>query len=224
MPATIIYKSPGGVDDKRARLANGQFARPFDIGSWDRIRFGFRAAAMDDLLLLTGIANWFWGFCSGTTNLPGDQTCTHAIGVSTGNVSWSYPGNNTFANTQPWMASLIGTTWTTSLGGSVLTAMGLGRTLDTQRGLYFLDLERGSPNWTAYTFYRNSSTSTSADISRDTFLSMMEIEAPSLTLHSSDSKAFPVDEGTNGALNAVFITWPRTTPQLEISDIAIARF
>lgn len=225
MPATIILKSPSGVDDHFARLSNAQFARPFDISTWTTLRVGIRWVITSDATLSSGLTSCLVGLCSGTTNLPGDATCQHAIGLGTAGVAWSASSTTFYATTTSSFISKIGTTVTTGLGGSSFTDMGAGRS-DTgaQRAAWFVDFTKGSPNWTAKAFYRNDTTIT-LDMSQQTFLDLMAIDTPSLTGYiASSSFSFAVDEATNGTLNSVFFWWSRAVPYAEISDIAIARF
>ena len=225
MPATIILKSPSGVDDHFARLSNAQFARPFDVGAWTTLRVGIRWVITDNSVLGTGTTNCLLGLCSGTTNLPGDATCQHAIGFGSVGVTWSTSSPYFYNTISASFASKIGSTVTTGLGGSALTNVGAGRSdAGLQRGVWFVDFTKGSPNWTAKAFYRNNTTLT-VDVSQQSFLAMMEIEPPAATGHiDSADYTFAVDEGTNGTLNSVFFWWARSVPYVEIADLAIARF
>lgn len=224
MPATILLKSPSGVDDKRIKLANAQFARPFDVGTWSKIRVFCRMSINDNAIMGVGNTIMMFGLCSGTTNLPGDATTQHAVGLGT-NSTWTSSSASYYSAVGIFL-SRIGTTLSFDLGGGSAGTIGFGRNdAGIQRGLYFLDITKGSPNWTFHYFTRNGSTAV-VDVSYDTMMSIAEIETGmSLTGHVlGTSRSFPVDEGTNGALNSVCMWWPRTVPVMEISDLGIVRF
>ena len=178
--------------------------------------------------MMNGITNFMFGLCSGTTNLPGDATTTHAIGVGTngdwnGSSNASYYGFGTTFN----FLSRIGSTLT-ALGGDVAaTNAGIGHPTPAQRSILFVDFTKGSPNWTGQVqVVRNTSTST-VDTSYDDMMTYAELEttgAISGYLVANTARTFAVDEATNGTLNSVCLWWPRTSPVIEVSDIGIVRF
>lgn len=224
MPVTIL--DPAGVD-KRAAVVNAQFARPFNVGAWSKIRVAFRMAVTDTGANLTGDVVFAMGICSGSTNLWGDATCQHAIGAgrivnnwtrSAGGPSYSMTTNSN------WQAvKKVGTTITNGSNLGVLI-LGAGAATGSTKGVFALDITKGSPNFTLQAFARNASATT--DISQTAFYDWIEVESyQTLTSHGNGSAmALAVDEGANGTLDHVFFYWSRSTPVFHISDIAVVRF
>lgn len=228
MAATIILQTPGGVDDKRIRLANAQFARPFSVGSWSKIRIFVRWAVGDNSNMMSGVTNFMFGLCSGSTNLPGDATTQHAIGAGT-NGDWDGASSSTyygFGTTFNFL-SRIGATLTALGGGVAATSAGVRRGLPATRTLFFIDFTKGSPSWTGQVMMIANTSSTTTDVDYATMMTYAELETPgALAGHivGSTARTFAVDEGTNGTLDHVCFWWPRTDPVVEISDIGIVRF
>lgn len=231
MPSTILLRSPDAIADKRIVLSNSQFARPFNIGTWNKIRIAVRWGARYMSPGPAGNITWMLGLCSGSTNLPGDATCTHAVGCghNTGS-AWTPSGvagtTAHYGTGQILAMKKVNTTFTTTLylesSGDI--SAGADQT-GKQRDLFFLDITKGSPNYTLQTYCRYFS-NTALDISATNFLLYAETEA-GLTLvpyEYGTARALAVDEGVDGALNHVFFWWSRTQPMIEISDIAIVKF
>jgi hypothetical protein len=229
MAAVILLRSPSSVDDKRCRLANAQVARPFNVGSWTKLRVAMRVGMTDDAAP-AGNTTFMTGICSGTTNLPGDATCTHAVGVGTNAQALAVIGTTTTRLMSLVTTSImtkIGTT-VTGLGTSYATSSGMGAAANyngLQRDLWFLTVTKGTPNWSFSVLQRNNVASTS-DYSYDQFIQYAETEAyPTLTRYVTGTTVTgAIDEGANGTLDTVFFWWPRAAPAIEISDIAVVRF
>lgn len=228
MPATIILQSPSGVDDKRIRLANAQFARPFDFGSWTKIRIFMRWACADSATMMSGSTTWMFGLCSGTTNLPGDATTTHAIGVGS-NSTWNGGSNASYYGfgTRFNFLSRIGSTVALLNVDVAATNAAIGHPTPAQRSLLFVDFTKGSPNWTGQVQVARNSSTLTVDTSYDDMMTYAELEstgAVSGHIVAQTARTFAVDEATNGTLDSICLWWPRTSPVIEISDIGVVRF
>jgi hypothetical protein len=121
-------------------------------------------------------------------------------------------------------AKRVGTTQT--VGGTDLNAaagMFIGAQPATgERYCAFLDIVKGSPNFSFTLFSKN--TSTTLDVTKATFDAQVVTSSPVITSHiSGTTRTLAVSEA-DGALNAVNIFWDRGAPKIEISDIAIVRF
>jgi hypothetical protein len=232
MSTVTKSRTISSVVDVRAALSNSTCARPWStqIGiSWTKIRIALRVAMEDSGASLTGTPRLFLGACSGTSNPwdNGSGTTTHAVGAISTPATWTrvtgppvvYGGLNIQA------CKRVGTTQT--IGGSDLNAAAgtfFGADpANGQRYLFFLDITKGSPNFTLQLFSKNSNGT--ADVSKETFESQAEILACSLTAHAfGSSQSLAVDEATNGNLNGVNFGWDRTTPKFEICDCLVVRF
>lgn len=229
MPSTIILRSPDAIADKRIRLSNSQFGRPFNFGSWTKIRVCYRLGFTDYGVSPSGNVGLFLGLCSGTTNMVGDATCQHFLGL--GNVgAWTRSGafpSTIYTAAAPTYYNKIGTVFSSFL--TATNAIGYGATADVdgkQRQALFIEYIRTGPTaMNVQAFYRLN-TAGSADMTYDNFLAQAEIEVgAAFTLHAwGTQRAVVADEGTNGALNTVTAYWARTNPQMEISDIAVVKF
>ena len=162
-----------------------------------------------------------FGLCSGTTNIFGDATVTHFVGARSSGL-WSF--QTTFYNNTSFQpAKKVGSTLTTGTTFVQNAAVQVGAASNTaDRGCMFVDITKGSPNYSLTLTYLNNTNST--DISAATFLQQMEVASPVLTNHAtSAAQTIAVNEGTDGVLDSINFSWNRTTPFIEICDIAVAR-
>jgi hypothetical protein len=167
------------------------------------------------------VAKLFLGLCSGTSNQFGDSTTTHAVGIVTTG-SWQF--QTTFYNaTSPAPAKRVGTTTTTGTVLAANAAIGCTAAATTaDRGMWFVDIIKGSPNYSFQLFA--PSNAVAGDQSAATFLTNMEATTPSIVGYSfSAAQTLAVNEGTDGTLDSINISWDHTTPVIEICDIAVAR-
>lgn len=208
-------------------LSNSTPCRPPTIllSSWTKMRVAARLCIRDQGVNLTGTPRLALGLCSGSTNTFGAATTTHFVGVVTNNATLTrnagppvyYSGLNLAA------CKRVGSTLTTNAsaingGGSFMFA----QPADGYRTLFFVDIEKGSPNYTMNAFYRNSSTG--ADVSADDFLYYAQLDTPSLTGYNfGTARTVAVDEGADGTLDHVNPAWSMASPQIEISDLAIVK-
>lgn len=229
MPSTIILRSPDSIDDKRIRLSNSQFGRPFSVGSWTKLRVCFRFGFTDYGTNLPGTVLSYMGLCSGTTNMLGDNTCQHFVGHG---IVGAYTRSGTLPNLiyttgAPFFYKKVGTTFTPTLSQS--NGAGYGAMADTdgkQRFALFIEYLRVSPTAIQLTSFYRLNTNGGGDISYNDWLAAAETEVGlTYSLHSwGTARQLTVDEGTDGVLDTVTAHWSRTSPQMEISDIAVVKF
>lgn len=223
MAITILERTISAVVDKRIVVSNGTWVRPIPFGTtWSQLRFGIRVHMRDSGANLTGTPRFVMGVCSGSSNIYGDATTTNFAGIRTNNATWTRVATdysvttNAFAPTKRIGSTitdgtLLNTTLRFNNGAAAATA---------DRGVFFVDINKGSPNYTFDIFRAGTSV---ADISRTVFLEQMEIAAPAITNYTSvTTAAFAVDE-TAGNFDHISFFWDRTTPEMEICDIAVAR-
>jgi hypothetical protein len=168
-------------------------------------------------------ATFAMGFCSGTSNIFGDATCTHFVGVQAIG-TWTENSAATFpptANVTP--ATKVGTTVTlgTAFGQTVGICNGAS-SATADRIMWFIDLIKGSPNFTLKEFSHTSLAT--LDSTQADFLAQMEQATPAFSNHTySAGQTIAVDEAGNGTLNAINFYWSNTSLMPELCDIAVAR-
>lgn len=208
-------------------LANSHFARSISFAAgWTTLRVGLRLHMRNIGTDITGTPRFAFGLCSGTSNIFGDASVTHFVGALSSAASWTYgtgTPNYYYDPSQMVPAKKVGSTLTTgaTFGQSVFAASAAVGGSE-RRAMMFVDITTGSPNYTLKLWA--SGTATIPDQSNATFLAQMENNPPSLANYTySAGKTIAVNEGTDGTLNAINVSWDRTTPVIEICDIAVAR-
>lgn len=209
--ANIIRDLAGS---KYLEMQNGRFARLplpalFMSGSWTKIRVALR---MD----VTGTASFtptefFFGLCSGTSNIPGDATTTNAIGARSkvaGNLSYSATaGAQQFYGEFLAYKSVGGTeTAGTTFGNGVC---GFNATANTNASGpscgFFVTITKGSPNYTLDLFCIQPISSGGMTYAQ--FQTQSIASTPSLTGHSNITGKTIAFDQTAGTLDAAFIYW-----------------
>ena len=227
--SAIKARTFSSIEDKRIQLANSNFARLWasSLGtSWTKVRIGCRASMGDTGANLSGTPNFAFGICSGTSNIYFDATTTHWCGLKSTDSSWlrvtSSPAAYAMSNatTPPQITKKVNTTVT--IGGAWDQSPRLINVTTENRSCLFADITKGSPNFTVALFSRN--VNTASDVTLETYLTNVELSSPSVTNHiMSNNQTQAIDEATNGYFNAVNIGWDRTSPVIELSDIAVVK-
>lgn len=173
---------------------------------------------------LTGTPRFVMGVGSGQTNIYGDTSTDNFAGIRTNAGTWTRAATNYSAAVNSYAPTKkVGSTITdgTVLNTSMqITNGAAAATADRQ--VFFVDINKGSPNYT-FDIFRLPSGGAINDISRTTFLEQMEIAAPAITGYTTvTTAAFAVDE-VGGSFDNISFFWDRTTPEMEICDIAITR-
>jgi hypothetical protein len=113
-PVTLT-RTISGTPDMRVLIENGQFARPLLFGTtWNEIRIGIRWHMRDSGANLASNPQVFLGVCSGDTNLWGDATTTHAVGINFNAATWT-------RNTTNYQVSGVNTIFPAKRVGSTIT-------------------------------------------------------------------------------------------------------
>lgn len=229
MGKTILYEVAAD-GDVRAYLAGNTLRRTLSIGTdWTRLRLGIRFSYEDSGANITGTPRFVMGLCSGTLNPwnNGSATTLNFIGVQQNNatVTRSVVGdsNHYAGGLQPFKR--LGTTTTT---GTAFTNAWVGSAQPaTRRNVLFLDIWKGSPNYTLQAFYRDSTLG--SDVTRAKFIEQIETLSAVITNHSwtdggpsGAGKTLAFDE-VAGSLNTVNLAWDRSSPKIYISDLAVVR-
>jgi hypothetical protein len=225
MAVTILSRTISSVGDKRIVVSNGTFVRPIPFGtSWTQLRFGIRFHIRDSGATLTGTPRFVMGVCSGSSNIYGDSSTTNFAGIRTNSGTWTRSATNyevtvnMFAPTKKVATTItdgtvLNTSWRLPNGAAVPSA---------DRGVFFVDVNKGSPNYT-FDIFKLSSGAALVDISRTTFLEQMEVAAPSITNYATGTTAGLALDESAGSFDHLSLFWDRTTPEFEICDIAVSR-
>lgn len=225
MPSTILSRTISSVVDKRIILTRSTWARPHGFATWTTLRIALRWCMRDSGATLTGTPVFSVGLCSGDVSIFGDLTTTHWVGVKTTGTTWPRG-----AGPPPWYqlypttsGKTVGTTFTSATSSWLFnTGQILADPTGGGRSCWFVDITKGSPNFTIAGYARTNGNA--GDISEATFLSESEILVPTLTNHAAvNSGTVAVSEGTNGTLDHINFTWNRTTPEIEISSHRVVR-
>lgn len=238
----ILARTFSSVVDNRAKLANGNIARLWSsaVGtSWSVIRVGIRLSIEDSGANIISTPRFAFGICSGTSNIFMDATTTHFFGAVSNGATWqrrttgtgysdnSYGvgGNPGYTNNGYCVAKRIGSTLTVGSGFIGGDYCRIGWNTTPFRTVQFLEITKGSPNFSIKLFAQNTGAGTGVDQSLASFLSNMELTSPSITNYAfSGTQTMAIDEGTNGSFNAVNVAWDRNSPSIEISDVAVVKF
>jgi hypothetical protein len=206
-------------------MINSCFARPLDIGvSWNKIRVALRFSMTDPGASIGGLS-FGVGLCDGQTNILGDATTDHFVGALVNANTWTRGAGPpvTFYPANVLGAKRVSTTLTTTTtmhtpaSGMIAADPATG-----YRVLFFVDITKGSPNFTIGGFVHQSASP--SDVSYDTFRLQAEAASPSLTDHlAMVDRTIAVDEATDGFLDSVNIWWSSSAGLIEISDTAIVR-
>lgn len=218
------------VPDVRDQLSNSNSARLWsaDIGTtWNQIRVGCRISMTDGGVELSGTPRFAFGICSGTSNIFQDATTTHWLGMLSNDPIWSRvagpPAYHQMQNVVASVASAKRIGSTTTVGTAFNNSPFVFDATTANRGVIFLDITKGSPNFTLNAFFRW--TGTASDVSVADYLDQLVVASPTITNHqATTSPTIAIDEAANGFFNAVNFAWDKTAPVIEISDIAVVKF
>ena len=235
MSARTKLRTFSSIADQRCRLINSSIARLWgdDVGTdWTTIRVGCRISIDDSGADITSTPRFAYGICSGITNpfisattdhwlggLLNDATLTRAVGPPK-----RYTGGDGLC-----AAKRIGNTNTI---GSSLTQIGFGQQQFTfyycgtaNRSVLFLDITKGDPNFTLQVkLFAGYGYGSSEDVSIEEFLTQLPLSSPALIGHyTTASVDIAVDEAADGFFNAVNISWDRTSPAIEVSDVKVVQ-
>ena len=227
--STIKQRTISSVVDNRVRLINSNFARLWstDVGtSWTKIRIGCRISIEDSGANLASTPRFYFGVCSGTSNIVMDSTTTHWVGLRTIDPSWvRVAGPPAYyrmddATSAPTFSKRVSATFTdsTQQGNDVYVY----DCTTSNRSVIFLDITKGSPNFTLLMF--NRQTTTASDVDSATYLAQLALSSPTIIYHAAGlARTIATDEGANGSFTAVNIGWDRTSPAIELSDVAVVK-
>jgi hypothetical protein len=219
--ASTIQSQTIGSADLCIALAASQFGRAHGYGdNWNTLRVALNYNVEDTGAGLTGTILRV-GLCNGTTNMPGDATTNNSYGIKF-QAAWARSGNLYYLQTttgDPLAFTRVGNTETTSLT-NVVTHIPF---VNGNRAALFLDIIKGSPNYTFNLFYQSG---ININVTPANFLAQVTSLSPVLGNHtyaSPTGTALAVDTGTNGILDTVYVGWSMLTPRIFIGNLAVVR-
>lgn len=202
-----------------AQAGNSIGARLVSLGVWNVVRVGLLWSIRQDVNG-TIAPEFAFGLCAGTAAVYGDASVTHFVGVtSSGN--WEINGNNFLINTDILPSKKVGVTLTTGTALSTTHVIN-AQIVNNYRTVTFVEITKGSPNYSFKLFHRNLDTA--ADYNVTNLTTVMESGAPALANHVfTGAQTLAVDEGVDGTLTAAQFYWNLTTSNAEIDAIQISK-
>ena len=204
--------------DKAVEMSNGRFARQPIAGlfsGWTTLRVALLVRMNDSGANITGTPRFMFGLCAGTSNIPGDATVTHACGCITNNATWTRtagpPGYYSPLTIAP--STYINTTIATGTNLSTTSALGFSGTI--VNAMVFIDITKGSPNYSLRLLSRTN-TASGAPTQSD-FNAQSVATTPAFTGHTyTAAQTIAVDEVANGTFDSAFVWWNQVTPAINI--------
>ena len=236
--STTLFRAT--TNEEVVVLSNSSWARKLDFGtSWNSLRVGVLVQSRhlptspNNIPFLgndeTAGPRFGFGLCSGTTP-PTKLTAGHWAGALTTGASWleSDQGGQSYVMAFTSMAPFkkVGASFSgaanfagvaPTIGATALKPAGFLRTM------LFVDIVKGSPNY-GFKLFASGSVHTAGDRDRATFLTQMEAQPPSSSGYVYTAEvSLAVNEAVDGIFDSVGVFYERTGPEIEISDVALAR-
>lgn len=218
MSSTIITRVINAANDNVLSISNSSWARPISLPTnWSKVRLGIRAHFGPANAVTTPA--FAMGLCSGTTALVGDFNTTNFVGLGWPSAAASVSGGIQI-KAQTQTMTKVGTT--TTLGTNLAQAfIAYGAVTANNLEMHFVDIVKGSPNYTIFQFVNNSNGGTSA-CTQANFLTQVVTPAPAFGPNMSYTAGVTIAASeAAGAFNAVSMWWGDTSVLYEITDMAV---
>lgn len=223
MSVIITGRRISGSADQRASLGNDQIIRQIQTSSWNKIRVAMRMCVTVQSAL-TSTPKFYLGVCNNSNaagnNGAGSRITNHFVGALSTTATWNFATGSPGAYTVDFTSvRRIGATNTTSGTGNILI------TADPTafRCFVAVDIDKTNPSAVAVDVIGSNNGSTGVyDVSLTDFISQLKSDTVILSnyIKRSLTTTMTINEGTNGALNSVNITWMKTLERLEFSDVS----
>lgn len=217
--------------NRRLQIGNEEFVRGLSFGSnWTKVRIGIRFTVNDTGGgNISSPANFFVGLCEGTTNTFFSNNTTGFIGCnnSTGlNNAWSYNASYyTACYNSCIIAKRVGNT-TSSLGSYGLQYIGSDRWFFVGKapniGYAFWDFTKNSTSIVFNLFWSFSTGYYGITLSN--FIWGLDNETAPPYLANWGSPNTVAYGNSIGNLDTLSISWSKSTPTIELCDVAVIRF
>ena len=226
MASTVQLQTIGSAD-KCIALSASQFGRTHGYGdSWTTLRVALNFNVEDSGSDINGMV-FRAGLCSGTVNMPADATTANSYGIKVVSVL-AAPFSRIFS-TYPYYQNAVLTAFSrvgvveTTASTNIVTGWHWS-TVGNTRSMLFIDIIKGSPNYTFKVFRRAGYAAT--DSTPAAFLATVTQPAPVYDTHlysSPTGTALPINTGANGILDTVYVGWNLVAPRLFIGDLAVLK-
>lgn len=194
-----------------------------DGTTWSRVRVGALVSLSGAATSVTPVFGM--GICSGTTNIFGDATTTHWIGIYSV-ANWTYNGSGGYASGTIAFAKKVGASVTTSGGASGYDIADCG-VLNHVSG-YFVDIVRGSPNYTIEIVANDTVPTGANSLSVTTFGNLMKYKQSINSFRPAGyyftSSTIACDESVDGYFDSANVSWSGTGTAFCIDRIDTAVF
>lgn len=204
--------------DRRCVLGAAEAIRsPIYTNTWTKIRIGLQLSFDAVAASISGNPLIAFGVCNGSSNVLITPTSDHVIGFrSMSNLTHNAgpPAYFTGASTPDFFKRVGSTVTTVSNAGTMFYS----NATSIRSGL-FLEITKGSPNYSFAWGSPNTAGATQSDLTDTEFLAMMQLATfntagisgikANYTVYSTSVLA--VNEGTDGALDHIFVYWERTS-------------
>ncbi len=220
--------------DKGLSLSNEEYVRKMSIGSnWNMLRIGVQCSWVTDCQTSLSGAAFVMGVCSGVTNPYAQSTTTNFIGANL--CGQSTTGTVTAVFGPPYYLSVSGAcilrrvgSSTTVAGNTTFNTFFNGTGL-TKRSIYYLDITKGSPNYTLKLWGTQDGTSFGAvEGTTAGFIGAISVATPapagSSAMITAINNATVACDETAGAFDSINIFWNKTTFAVDICYLQVYRF
>jgi hypothetical protein len=220
----------GGSEDRRLVLQTAMVGRKIS-GSWNTLLIGVRV--VNEFIATNIYAPVFHlGVMTtpsaGMTNGPlAGANAAHFLGIGSAEAVWTR--STTTINHYSGTASMQLQKIVDGVETNTTPSFGWIRSADdTKRYAMFVEIIKGSPNYTVTACVWNQAAG-SVDITKAQMLTAMGsasiaavdtyMDTLTANAYSATSAAIAVDEGTDGALDSICVSWNRAYPKLYVSDL-----
>lgn len=227
--STILSRTFSAIEDKRILLSNSQFARPFSMPGWTKLRVAMRLNMRNTGADLPA-GFLYVGICSGSSNRVMDSTTNNWVGVKSNLATpWTFFGGSPIEYYGPAFRATkrVGSTTTdnaTAVTNGIKFAMLADSSLE-KRCFFFVDISKDTPGPGTYTInvplYFSSDFGSATDPSAADFVTQSEAASPAFTNHiAGTARTLAADESA-GTFDHVNIGWDQVAPIIEISDLRV---
>lgn len=204
-------------------MVNSTWGRPVALpAAWSKVRVGLLLHFGNTGGALASSPVLAVGLCHGTTQMYGDSTTAHFAGLKTVSVNWVDVGcgGASILGSVAVQASVV-VAGSETLSGNICTDARYAFSA-TQRHMYFVDITKGSPNYT-FNLFTVIVDACGADVTVSQFLTQVGLASPSFSSHSFGTPVtLAVNEGANGTLDTMNVFWNRVDAQCNLGAVAVA--
>lgn len=230
----------GGVSEKRCVIDQTDFARLIGIGNaWSKVRLVARIALSDSGDDLVADQKFWFGVMHDPSdemdNGPWSDWTSHFVGMRSGELTWSRLTSPTRYYVAPDSAMLaVKRVLDTNVESNMSPSQHLGIYFSADpaamRWPVFVEIVKGTPNFTVQGVWPAENSALTFDLTSAQMFSALQLSTmldvateltnlSGMTYLCSSAIELAVDEATDGALNAVCISWQTGENSMHISDI-----